>query len=112
MQPRPSSTRRSDVKRPKVVTKQLEKQPLTSAVWQHLANQLPEGRSRDAHERRVDLFKQFDVNNNGYLSLGEIDKGMIDVLGCRELFNIKPVLMRAFNAAKNLGIFCSAAQHL
>jgi hypothetical protein len=41
------------------------------------------------------------VNNNGYLSLAEIDKGMRDVVGIPILFNLKPVLMRAFQSAKN-----------
>ena len=37
-----------------------------------------------------------DVNGNGYLSLAEVDKGMRDVVQLPELFNLKPVLMRAF----------------
>ena len=42
----------------------------------------------------------FDVNGNGYLSLAEVDKGVIDVIQLPELFELKPVLIRAFNAAK------------
>ena len=42
-----------------------------------------------------------DVNGNGYMSLAEIDKGMRDVVRLPELFDLKPVLMRAFMAAKN-----------
>ena len=34
-------------------------------------------------------------------SLAEIDKGMRDVVRLPELFDLKPVLMRAFMAAKN-----------
>ena len=41
-----------------------------------------------------------DVNGNHYLSLAEVDKGMADVIGVPALFNAKPVLMRAFQAAK------------
>ena len=41
-----------------------------------------------------------DVNGNGYLSLAEVDKGMRDVIQIPTLFNLKPVLMRAFQAAK------------
>lgn len=48
------------------------------------------------------MFRQMDLNNNGCLSLAELDGGVIDALGCRDLFNVKPVLIRAFNAAKNL----------
>ena len=46
------------------------------------------------------MWPTFDVNGNGYLSLAEVDKGMRDVVKLPQLFEIKPVLMRAFNAAK------------
>lgn len=42
----------------------------------------------------------FDVNGNGYLSLAEVDKGIRDVIQLPELFQLKPVLIRAFTAAK------------
>lgn len=45
-------------------------------------------------------WSSFDVNGNGYLSLAEVDKGVRDVLQLPELFELKPVLIRAFNAAK------------
>ena len=41
------------------------------------------------------------MNNNGLLSLAEVDKGMRDVVKLPALFKLKPVLMRAFQAAKN-----------
>lgn len=41
------------------------------------------------------------MNNNGYLSLAEIDKGIRDVLQLPELFELKPVIIRAYAAAKN-----------
>jgi hypothetical protein len=44
---------------------------------------------------------QFDPNGNGFLSLAEVDKGIKDILSCDELFDVKPVIMRAFQAAKN-----------
>lgn len=40
------------------------------------------------------------MNGNGYLSLAEIDRGMRDVIQVPELFTLKPVLIRAFEAAK------------
>lgn len=42
----------------------------------------------------------FDVNGNGYLSLAEVDKGIRDVIQLPQLFELKPVIIRAFNAAK------------
>ena len=40
------------------------------------------------------------MNGNGYISLAEVDKGIRDVLVLPTLFATKPVLMRAFMAAK------------
>jgi len=40
------------------------------------------------------------MNGNGFLSLAEVDKGIRDVLNLPELFDAKPVIMRAFQAAK------------
>jgi hypothetical protein len=42
-----------------------------------------------------------DINKNDYLSLSEVDKGIKDVIKIPVLFNLKPVLLRAFNTAKN-----------
>ena len=44
-----------------------------------------------------------DINGNGYLSLAEVDKGLRDVLCIPLLFDTKPVIMRAFQAAKTKG---------
>ncbi len=40
------------------------------------------------------------MNGNGILSLAEVDKAMRDVVRLPTLFALKPVLMRAFQAAK------------
>ena len=48
------------------------------------------------------MFNDFDPNGNGYLSLAEVQKGVRDVLQCDELFDAKPVIMRAFQAAKDV----------
>jgi hypothetical protein len=36
------------------------------------------------------------MNGNGYLSLAEVDKGLRDVVKIPMLFDVKPVIMRAF----------------
>jgi hypothetical protein len=41
------------------------------------------------------------MNGNGYLSLAEVDRGLQDVIRIPQLFHAKPVIMRAFQAAKN-----------
>ena len=40
------------------------------------------------------------MNGNGLLSLAELDKGLRDVIRLPALFKTKPVLLRAFTAAK------------
>jgi Ca2+-binding EF-hand superfamily protein len=42
-----------------------------------------------------------DINGNGIISLAELDKGMRDIIRLPQLFKTKPVMLRAFNAAKN-----------
>ena len=42
-----------------------------------------------------------DFNGNGIISLAELDKGMRDVVMLPDMFKTKPVMIRAFNAAKN-----------
>ena len=42
-----------------------------------------------------------DVNQNGYLSLAEIDKGFKDALKVKDIFYAKKALIRAFNASKD-----------
>ena len=59
-----------------------------------------DGTSEDK-ERRKAMFRQFDPNGNGYLSLAEIEKGVRDVLAIDEMFDAKPAIIRAFNSAKN-----------
>jgi Ca2+-binding EF-hand superfamily protein len=61
---------------------------------------IPMGDSPQERENRQVIFSQFDMNSNGYLSLAEVDKGVRDVLNLPELFELKPVLIRAFTAAK------------
>ena len=49
--------------------------------------------------KRDKFWNGFDVNGNGYISL---DKGMRDVVVLPNLFDAKPVLMRAYMAAKSI----------
>lgn len=63
-------------------------------------SRIPIGVSPEDRERRNVIYSQIDMNGNGYLSLAEIDKGIRDVLELPELFESKPVLIRAYAAAK------------
>jgi Ca2+-binding EF-hand superfamily protein len=68
--------------------------------WAAMRAKLPMEKTAEQKAQRADLFMQFDPNGNGYLSLAEVDKGCRDVLGLYDVFEAKPVIMRAFQAAK------------
>ena len=79
--------------------------------WDSLNAKLPLEKNEEDKAKRQELFKQFDPNGNGYLSLAEVckisnnftsffwilklclqvDKGMRDVLQSDELFDCKQV---------------------
>lgn len=61
---------------------------------------IPMGMSPEENKAREQIFKDMDMNGNNYLSLAEIDKGCRDVLQLPELFDTKPVIMRAYQAAR------------
>ena len=71
--------------------------------WAKLTGMLPVGKTPEAREARKKMFGRFDFNGNGYLSLAEVDKAIRDELNQPQLFSSKPVLMRAFQAAKGSG---------
>lgn len=71
--------------------------------WTKIKAMLPYDRSPESVEERKKLWGQIDMNGNGYVSLAEVDKGLRDVFQIDEIFNCKPVIIRAFNAAKGIG---------
>jgi Ca2+-binding EF-hand superfamily protein len=75
--------------------------PNDVALCAALMAKLPTEKTKEGGQIRLQLFRRFDPNGNGYLSLAEIDKGVRDVLHCDALFNAKPAIIRAYNAAKN-----------
>eukprot|EP00959_Pyramimonas_sp_CCMP1952_P091506 1915654-Pyramimonas_sp.AAC.1 len=68
--------------------------------WPEISARLPSERTPEAKAQRMQLFERFDPNGNGYLSLAEVDKGVRDVLELDGVYNCKPAIMRAFQAAK------------
>lgn len=69
--------------------------------WEALTAKLPVGRDTGSALRRSELFDRFDSNKNGYLSLAEVDRALRDVMGLDSMYSSKPVLIRAFQAAKD-----------
>ena len=68
--------------------------------WKELTAKLPTGLDADSKAARDKLWSGMDMNGNGYMSLAELDKGVRDVLQLKDVFAAKPVMMRAFQAAK------------
>ena len=66
-----------------------------------LTAKLPVSKDTASALVRRELFNRFDLNGNGVLSLAEVDKAMRDVMGIDSLFSAKPVLIRAFQAARD-----------
>ena len=71
-------------------------------VWAELKEKLPWEKTEEGKQKRIAQWQKIDKNGNGYLSLAEIDKAMRDDIGLPILFDLKPVLMRAFQAAKSV----------
>lgn len=71
-------------------------------IWAELKEKLPWEKNEEGKQKRIEQWQKIDVNGNGYLSLAEVDKAMRDVIGLPILFGLKPVLMRAFQAAKSV----------
>ncbi|MEW5297241.1 MAG: hypothetical protein WDW36_000465 [Sanguina aurantia] len=57
----------------------------------------------EALAARQKLFSRMDMGGNNVLSLAEIDKGLRDDMGMDDIFDAKPAIMRAFQAAKGAG---------
>ena len=68
-----------------------------------LSAKLPTGMDPATKARRKALFKASDVNGNGFLSQAEVDKAVGEAIGSVDLFSCKPVIGRAFSAAKAVG---------
>ncbi len=69
--------------------------------WEGLLQRLPIKKTVEERKKRRQLWNAIDMNGNGYISLAEFDRGVRDVLNLPQIFSLKKVLIRAFNAAKN-----------
>ena len=78
------------------------KKTYDQSIWAELKAKLPWERSAAHEQRRQEQWDLIDKNKNGYISLAEFEKGLLDHIQIPRLFNTKPVLLRAFTAAKNV----------
>ena len=70
--------------------------------WEAFTARLPIGRDTATSLKRSAMFDKFDVNGNGFLSLAEIEHGVNETLGFDSKNAVKPVVMRAFAAARDV----------
>ena len=69
--------------------------------WEGLLQRLPIKKTAEDRAKRRQLWNSIDMNKNGYVSLAEFDRGVRDVLNLPQIFSLKKVLIRAYNASKN-----------
>ena len=69
--------------------------------WDGLIKKLPIKKTAAERAERKKIWNAIDMNGNGFISLAEFDRGIRDVLGLPQIFSLKKVLIRAFNAAKD-----------
>lgn len=63
-------------------------------------------RTPEAMKKRSEIFDKFDINKNGLLTLRECDLGVKNVLNLPEIAEAKPVIFKAFEAAKGISKNC------
>ena len=69
--------------------------------WDKLLQSLPIKKTEEDRAKRKKMWDAIDMNKNGYVSLAEFDRGVRDVLNLPQIFSLKKVLMRAYQASKD-----------
>ena len=69
--------------------------------WDAIRQALPIQKNAEDWEKRNKIWSGIDMNGNGYVSLAELDKGLQDIMYNVDLFDCKPAIIRAHQAAKN-----------
>ena len=70
-------------------------------IWALLRSKLPRDKTPEQLEARKKLFRCFDPNGNGYLSVAEVHAGCLNILGLGQLTkDLQPIILRAHAHAK------------
>ena len=72
-----------------------------SVDWDSIRKALPFRKTPEEFERRNQMWQAVDYNGNGYVSLAELDKFLNESMGHPDLFDSKPVIIRAYMAARD-----------
>ena len=70
------------------------------SVWEELREKLSSHPNKKYHQERIKQLASININANEFFSLAEVERGICDAVKLLFLFSLKPVLMRAFTAAK------------
>lgn len=70
-------------------------------VWAEISGKLAWHKNPEELAIRKKQWSDIDRNGNGYLSLSEVTQGVLYVIKLPAPFDLKPVIMRAFQAAKD-----------
>ena len=70
--------------------------------WEKINRNLPYGRTPGELRRRRGLWRALDVNDNGFLSLAEVTRGVRDVLALEEIFRCRPAVNAAFHHCRDI----------
>jgi calcium-binding protein 1/2/4/5 len=82
-------------------------------AWDKVKAVLPRTKSTEDKNRRIDLWKQFDQNGSGRLSLAEVDAACRNVLHLDEFTSrLSSILIRAFNQANGMGANRGSADYV
>ena len=70
--------------------------------WEKINRNLPYGRTPGDLRQRRGLWRALDVNDNGFLSLAEVTRGVRDVLALEEIFHCRPAVNAAFHHCRDI----------
>ena len=74
----------------------------TTIDWEKINQNLPYARTPAGLRRRRGLWRALDVNDNGFLSLAEVTRGVRDVLALEEIFHCRPAINFAFHHCRDI----------
>ena len=70
--------------------------------WALIRKQLPCEKTPEQKAQVDHLWQLIDLNQNGYVSLAELDKALRETLYCYQVFECKPVIIAAFSLVKDV----------
>jgi len=70
--------------------------------WPEITAKLPHEKGDEGKALRKELWSSIDVNDNGFVSLAEMTRGVRDVLQIPEIFDCRPAINRAFHHARKI----------